>query len=861
MKTNKSGLNKYNEIQTRAEKGLTSMIHLSDELSYAEVKQLVNKLQDHQIELEMQNNELRKARTRIEESHKRYSNLYDFAPVGYFTFDDNGLIIDANLTAADQLSIEKSSLIKKSFYQFIHKDDRDIFYLHLKEAYKRKTRRACEIRLYRKDKSEFDAQLVSIAVQDSKGNYSQIRTAISNITEHKQTEAALKESEELHRITLSSISDAVFISDDRGMLRFICPNVDVIFGYSIDDIKAFGNIARLLGDNVFDPEDLEASGEIKNIERNVVDKAGYGHSLLINVKRVSIKGGTVLYTCRDITERKYAEEEQQRLQKRLAAQWELARIVDADHDSICRQILAEIIDMTESKYGFYGFVNADESVMTIHSWSKETIADYKMSEKPIEFEIKKSGIWGNAIRKRKTLIINNYNDTCPHKNGLPEGHAAIHRLISVPILRHDKIVAVGAVANRVADYTEKDAEQMISFLQSAQIIQEKRQSEAELRRHREHLMDLVDERTQELKQINRELEQEICERIHVEHEMKLMALFAELNPSPVLRFGKDGKVLMANPAAVTILNLEPLSAARLPSIIPGIEGLDLAACIRDGSIRSHSALIGDRIYHFIFRGLPDLEIGQIYGSDITEQKHAEAESIRAGQLASIGELAAGVAHEINNPVNGIINYAQILADKTIQGGLQNNAAIEIMKEGERIAGIVRSLLSFARYDNDKKHSVSIGDILSESLSVINAQLQRERIHLKMNIPPNLPAITVHFQQIEQVFLNVINNARYALKQKYTGKHKDKVLEIRGEKAIIDRRPFVRMTFYDHGTGMPEDLQNKIMNPFFTTKPRDYGTGLGLSISNSIVKQHSGSIKIASTEGEFTKIIIDLPADA
>lgn len=125
----------------------------------------------------------------------------------------------------------------------------------------------------------------------------------------KRAEDDLRESEELHRITLSNISDAVFLTDGKGDFTYVCPNADVIFGYSEPEIMALGNISRLLGAGWFDPRQLEAVGEITNIEREITDKAGAHHITLVNVKRVAIKGGIVLYTCRDITQRKEAEEE------------------------------------------------------------------------------------------------------------------------------------------------------------------------------------------------------------------------------------------------------------------------------------------------------------------------------------------------------------------------------------------------------------------------------------------------------------------------------------------------------------------------------------------------------------------------
>lgn len=136
-----------------------------------------------------------------------------------------------------------------------------------------------------------------------------ICTFLRDITRQKRVEEALRESEELHRITLGSISDAVFITDDSGAFAFVCPNVNVIFGYSREEVVAQGNIQQLLGKDLFDPGELKRCGELSNIERMARDKAGSEHVLLVTVKQVAIKGGTVLITCRDITERKRAEEQ------------------------------------------------------------------------------------------------------------------------------------------------------------------------------------------------------------------------------------------------------------------------------------------------------------------------------------------------------------------------------------------------------------------------------------------------------------------------------------------------------------------------------------------------------------------------
>jgi len=133
--------------------------------------------------------------------------------------------------------------------------------------------------------------------------------------DRNRIEEALRESEELHRLTLSNISDAIFITDDTGVFTFICPNVEGIFGYSFEEVRTLGNIEKLLGAKVFDHDELATVGEIPNIEREITDKYGKQHVLLVTVKHVLIRGGTVLYTCHDITERKRAEEELQKAKR------------------------------------------------------------------------------------------------------------------------------------------------------------------------------------------------------------------------------------------------------------------------------------------------------------------------------------------------------------------------------------------------------------------------------------------------------------------------------------------------------------------------------------------------------------------
>ncbi|TLD41124.1 MAG: Circadian input kinase A [Candidatus Jettenia ecosi] len=245
--------------------------------------------------------------------------------------------------------------------------------------------------------------------------------------------------------------------------------------------------------------------------------------------------------------------------------------------------------------------------------------------------------------------------------------------------------------------------------------------------------------------------------------------------------------------------------------------------------------------------------------DITEKFLLKKEAEQSKHLALLGELAAGVGHQINNPITGIINCAQILLNKSNEGSKEKGLAQRIIKDGDRIARIVHNLLFFTSPGyKDVRSIISIHEILSDTLTLAEIQMRKECIKIKLHIPKSLPKILVHSQLIQEVFLSIISNARYALNQKYPEAHDDKILEILGEEIKIDGIPYIKLTFYDHGIGIPANIKDKVTNPFFTTKPSGIGTGLGLSLSYTIISEHGGKLLIDSVEGQFTKVSVVLP---
>ena len=186
------------------EERLKSVVPSLEKMSNVDIKRLIH-------ELEMQNEELRKTQIEIEESHQKYTDLYDYAPVGYFTVDENGLIIGANLKCATMLGVERSFLIKKSLSLFITREDQDKYYLYRHHVFEMKEHKVCELKMVKKDRTKFYAQLECAVAQDIDGSSKKCMIAIIDITERKKAEGELHQYEHI----ISSSTDMLAIMDKK----------------------------------------------------------------------------------------------------------------------------------------------------------------------------------------------------------------------------------------------------------------------------------------------------------------------------------------------------------------------------------------------------------------------------------------------------------------------------------------------------------------------------------------------------------------------------------------------------------------------------------------------------------------------
>jgi len=248
--------------------------------------------------------------------------------------------------------------------------------------------------------------------------------------------------------------------------------------------------------------------------------------------------------------------------------------------------------------------------------------------------------------------------------------------------------------------------------------------------------------------------------------------------------------------------------------------------------------------------------------DISEQKTHRIETIKASKLAAMGELSVGVANEINNLTNGLINYSQILSDEIKETAGGNNQSLELLhnviNEGERISQIVQQLLFFNTNRTQIKEAVKVNKVIEDSLALTKHQFRYDAIDVAIRFPDIVPSVTVNVQEMQHVFLNILSNARYALNQRYPGQHDKKRIEIKGEITASNEQQHLKVMCTDFGTGIHPNILTRVFEPFFSTKPEGVGTGLGLSICRSIVEDNNGTFEIESTLDDHTSIIMELP---
>jgi PAS domain S-box-containing protein len=237
------------------------------------------------------------------------------------------------------------------------------------------------------------------------------------------------------------------------------------------------------------------------------------------------------------------------------------------------------------------------------------------------------------------------------------------------------------------------------------------------------------------------------------------------------------------------------------------------------------------------------------GRDTTELKRTQQQLLQAEKLSTIGQVISGVAHELNNPLSVVVGFSQLLMAKHGSGPHARDLE-RISDAALRSQKVVSNLLSFARATAPERRLLGVNGILEKTLDLRKYQLRAHGIEVVTEFDPLLPMTLLDFHQMQQVFLNLINNAEHAMTES-------------GRKGLLRVRTcrsegWVQVEIEDNGSGMTPEVMERIFDPFFTTKPQGVGTGLGLSVSYGIIKEHGGSISARSQKGVGTTFVIEIP---
>jgi len=448
----------------------------------------------------------------------------------------------------------------------------------------------------------------------------------------------------------------------------------------------------------------------------------------------------------------------------------------------------------------------------------------------------------------------------------------------------DEAIAVEAMKWGASDYLIKDVEGyylallpavVARVLQQHCLAAQKQQVEMALQASLTTLEERVQVRTADLRRVNTQLRAEITRRQRAEATLARLSqqhqLILEASSEGIYGIDRQGKVTFINPAAAQMLGWEAeklhgqvmhdrIHHTRADGTHLSREACPLHDVLQRGDVcevREHIFWRQDGTNFLVeYTATPICEYSGVIGAvvlfrDITARTRAAQEMQRVDRLALVGQLASGLAHEIGTPLNIIGGNAEFLRMQWRDQGIATVELDAIIEQTERITRLIERLLTFARFENEPMTPVVLQKPLTHALRLVETRFQREGIRVAVDVPPELPPVWGDADQLAQVFLNVLVNAWHAMPGGGT-------VTMR---AVPTGPQQVRLTVRDSGVGMNRATLAHVFEPFYTTKGIQ-GTGLGLAICQQILDRHGGTIRLASTPGRGTTVMIELQrADA
>jgi PAS domain S-box-containing protein len=842
----------------------------------------------------------RRAEESIRKNEEELKSIFRAAPVGIGVLI-NRVFQSANERMCEMTGYTLEELLNKSA-RLLYLTDVDYEYVGT-EKYRQIAENGTgtvETRWVRKDGTIIHVILSSSPIVASDLSAGVTFTAL-DITERKRAETELRESESRQKTMLDSIQSGILLIDaETHVIVDVNPAAAKMIGYSREQLLGSICHRHVCPAEVGQCPITDLKQNIDESDRLLLTAGGAVRSIIKTVSPVTIRGRThLIESFIDITERKKAEGERRLNETRISALLELSRMTDQTDRAITDFALEKAIELTGSTIGYLAFLNEDETVMTMYSWSRSAMRECLIESKPLIYPVETAGLWGEAVRQRNPVVTNDYEAHNPLKKGYPEGHVRVKRHMNLPLLDGDKIVLVAGVGNKEEPYEESDIRELTLLMDGMWKIVKQKRSEEALRRSEEELYNSYS--TQAL--IN-------------------LLLSEALKNDPLELFLQKALNMMLS---IPWLPFEPEGSIFLVEEEPGIlvksarSNIDQGACLRSsicsrvsfgkclcGSAAQKQEIqfsdcAGD-LHEICHAGAgphghyvaPILSGGRTLGvlniwtkeglsrdatteeflqaiantlAGIVERRKAERDKerlqsqlLQAQKMEAVGTLAGGVAHDFNNILAGILGYTALMRMKTDKTHPFYEKLKIIEQQVESGAELTKQLLGFARGGKYEVKPINTNDLIIKTSDIFGRTKKEITIHRKLQ--DDLRVIEADSGQIEQVLLNLYVNAWQAMPA-----GGEMYLETRNvfldeqESRTHDVKPgeYIKIAVTDTGIGMDAGTQQRIFEPFFTTKDMGKGTGLGLASAYGIIRNHGGVIKVRSEKGHGATFIIYLPA--
>ena len=496
-------------------------------------------------------------------------------------------------------------------------------------------------------------------------------------------------------------------------------------------------------------------------------------------------------------------------------------------DELLEEAVNEAEKMTDSRIGFYHFVDNDQQSLTLQNWSTRTKARFcKALHKGLHYPVAEAGVWADCVRERKPVVHNDYM-SLTHRKGLPEGHGEMVRELVVPVMRGGEIKAILGVGNKPVDYSQHDVAAMSLLAEYLWEITKRKQAEESIRK------------------LSQAIQQSPVSIVITDVAGRIEFVNARFTEVTGYTFAE---ALGRNPRILKSGETPAEKYGRLWKTISsgGVWQGEFKNRKKNGELFWEYACIAPlrdtdgAITHYV-----------AVKEDITERRALENQLRQSQKMDAVGQLAGGVAHDFNNMLGVIIGYAEMILNKEALNDSLQKYLEKILEAAHRSSEITGQLLAFARKQAIAPRIVDLDDTVEKMLKLLRRVIG-EDIDLAWLPGANSWRVKMDAAQIDQILVNLCVNARDAIAG--VGK-----VTIETQKAFFDDAycaehqgffpgEYLMLAVSDNGRGMDKRTIDRIFEPFFTTKGLGEGTGLGLATVYGIVKQNAGFINVYSEPG-------------